>query len=517
MHRSRKYAIATMAVGIAASTIVTGNLFDSFPSRAVAQQLEAESSRLDGGNTDAFVGAERLSEAFRRTAAKLRPSVVTISAMVKPQKVSLRRGSNGSPLPSELRDMLPEELFEQLQQRQMPIEPDTGIERTFRPQQSGVGSGLIVSSDGYILTNNHVVDEADALEVELSNGRVYDAEVIGTDPNSDVAVLKIYATGLQPVEMGDSSSMQVGDWVLAVGSPFGLSQTVTAGIISATNRQTGIISGSGGYEDFLQTDASINPGNSGGPLVNLRGEVIGINTAINSRSGNDAGVSFAIPSNMAVRVMTDLQKHGKVVRGFIGAALDDITPETAARYDLPDNLRRGAVIALLGEGQPGERAGLKNGDVVTRVGPRQVRTLQDLRSIVAMTRPGATLPFTVYRGGNEVNLEVEVGTKPDEESMRKLLGEFEVPGFGIGLSQARPSAAASLGLRGIESIFQVVSLAGDGAGVQNLELRPGDTILEINGEPIKDREALLKSFEADNLQLTVMRRRRIISLPPLTR
>lgn len=517
MHRKRKYAIATLAVGVAAAAIAGGTLTDSFPSRARAQQPELVSPSLDAADTEVFVGAERLSEAFRRTATKLRPSVVTISSMVKPQKVSLRRGFNGSQFPEEFRDMLPEGLLEQLQQGQLRIEPDTGIERTYKPQQAGVGSGLIVSSDGHILTNNHVIDGADALEVELFNGRVYDAEVIGTDPNSDVALLKIYASGLQPVRMGDSSSMQVGDWVLAIGSPFGLSQTVTAGIISATNRQTGIISGSGGYEDFLQTDASINPGNSGGPLVNLRGEVIGINTAINSRSGRDSGVGFAIPSNMAARVMSDLQNHGEVVHGFIGASLDDISAETAAQYNLPDNLRRGAVITLLGKGLPGERGGLKKGDVVTRIGPRQIRSLQALRSIVAMTPPGTALPFTVYRDGNELDLEITVGKKPNDESMRKLLGEFEVPGFGIGLSQGPPSMAGRLGLRGIESIFQVVSLSSDGRGVQDLELRPGDTILEINGQPIKDREALLEAFESNDLQLTVMRRGQIISLPPAVR
>ncbi len=209
---------------------------------------------------------------------------------------------------------------------------------------AGVGSGVIVSSDGYVLTNNHVVEEADELQVELSDGRVFKAEVVGTDSRTDLAVLKINASGLSPARLGNSSKMEVGDWVIAIGSPFGLEQSVTAGIISATNRQTGIIEGGRGYEDFFQTDAAINPGNSGGPLINLRGEVIGINTAINSKTGTNIGIGFAIPSNMAKQVLEDLKGSGRVVRGFMGVGLDTVDSNVAKQYKLPVGVVRGALI-----------------------------------------------------------------------------------------------------------------------------------------------------------------------------
>ncbi len=285
---------------------------------------------------DAVLGAERLSDAFRSAARVLRPAVVTITSAIERPERQLRG------LSDRFGPLSPEEILE--------LEQFFGQGSFSRPRQSedqpgpkqrietGMGSGVIVSSDGYVLTNNHVVSGADELKVELSDGRVFSAELIGGDEQSDVAVLKINAKGLVAAKLGDSSRVQVGDWVLAIGSPFGLDQTVTAGIISATNRQTGILSG--GYEDFLQTDAAINPGNSGGPLVNLRGEVIGVNTAINSRTGTNAGVGFAIPIDMAARVMEDFRTSGKVVRGFIGAFIESVTQEDLQTLKLPAGITR---------------------------------------------------------------------------------------------------------------------------------------------------------------------------------
>ncbi|GAB5405185.1 MAG: Do family serine endopeptidase [Aureliella sp.] len=508
MLRSKKVTLATIALGLAAGGWVSSSWLASNQSQAFAQPPALELP----SETEAYVGAEKLSSAFRTAAARLRPSVVTIASMVKPQQVVLRGGG----IPRELRGFLPEEMLRELDRgnQQNTIPDQSGIERVYRPKQAGVGSGVIVSADGYVLTNNHVIDEADALEVELADGRVYEAEVVGTAPGTDLALLKIDATGLQAARLGDASAMQVGDWVLAIGSPFGLSQTVTAGIISATHRQTGILSDRGGYEDFIQTDASINPGNSGGPLVNLRGEVIGINTAINSRTGSDTGVGFAVPSDIAQRVISDLQNDGKVEYGFIGAQLDAVTRETAQRYKLPAQVRRGVVLTSVVDDLPAQRSGLQAGDVITEVAGRQIRSIDGLKSAVAITRPGDTLPFTVWRDGSQLELNVTVGRRPEPAELTKFSGEFTVASLGISLFQVPTSDAANLGLRGIDQVYVVTSLERNGRGLQELELRPRDIILEVNGRAIKSKEQLLEAVQSsDSLNLTVQRNGRIISLP----
>ncbi len=309
-------AAAVLAAGIGASLLVPGT--HSGPSQLYAQQARVAQEARE----DLLIGAEKLSVAFRAAAKALRPSVVTITAKAgQPVLSRTMRGGRSQGFTEELRGLIPDELLRQFGGSELggddqliipdDSEPNTKRGKT-RAQKIGVGSGVIVSKDGYLLTNNHVVAKADELEVHLSDNRTLSAKVIGTDPKSDIAVLKIDAQGLVPAVLGDSSAMDVGDWVLAIGSPFELDQTVTAGIISAVNRSTqnDILP----YEDFLQTDAAINPGNSGGPLVNLRGEVIGINTAINTTTGSNAGVGFAIPSNLASHIMQDLREGGSVRR-----------------------------------------------------------------------------------------------------------------------------------------------------------------------------------------------------------
>ncbi|HBE66956.1 MAG TPA: serine protease [Planctomycetaceae bacterium] len=446
---------------------------------------------------EAFVGAERLSAAFRQTAADLRPSVVTIASMVNRQPVRL---------PPGLRRLMTPEQWEQFERQQQ------DDNESVAPAQAGVGSGIIVSADGFILTNNHVIDDADVLEVELHDGRVYDAEIIGRDAKSDVAVLKIEAQKIVPAKLGDSSQMQVGDWVVAVGSPFGLSQTVTAGIISATNRNTGIIADRGGYEDFLQTDAAINPGNSGGPLVNLRGEVIGINTAINSGSGTNAGVGFAIPANLASRVMQDLRENGRVIRGFLGASLGQIDRDNAEKFQLPDNLRRGVVITEVGDTLPAQKAGLKPGDVVIGVGQRQVRSLDELRSIIALTRPGVTLPFKLVRDGQTLRREVTL-TDRSNQNMRLLTGEIELEDLGVVLRPLSKMQIGQLNIEGVKQVYLVDALERDGDAVTELQLRPGDALLELNGQPIRSEEQLKRELNQRDVELTVIRGTRIIRLP----
>lgn len=462
---------------------------------------------------EAVIGAQKLSDAFRAAAKVLRPSVVTITSLQQQRTRVIRRGGGSfGGLPDEFRGILPDEFFEDSNGREFRMEtPQEG-----RKVQTGVGSGVIVSSAGYILTNNHVIAQADELQVELSDGRELTAEVVGRDEKSDVAVLKIEADNLIAARLGDSSRMEVGDWVIAIGSPFGLDQTVTAGIISAQHRQTGIITDrNGGYEDFLQTDAAINPGNSGGPLVNLRGEVIGINTAINSRTGTSVGVGFAIPSNMASRIMDDLKANGEVVRGFIGVkfAREDVSSDNANEYGLPRGVRRGAAVTFVQPDGPADQGKLKPGDVVTSVGGRAVDGLQTIRSIVALTRPGTSLPFQVYRDGRQVNLEIKVGTMT-EQKMNELAGRYNVRDLGIVIERVTPELAREVGSDGDNGGVMITAIDRTGRAAA-FGMRAGDIILRVDGKSADNPAVageLLKDAD-ESSRIVVERGNRELLLP----
>src|SRR6056297_2433801 len=328
-----------------------------------------------------------MSAAFRNVADHLRPTVVSIRSTMAPRQVSA-----GAPrgLPPGFEDLF------------------GGARNQCRqpPARAGLGSGVIVRADCYILTNNHVVDGADELEVELSDGRRFRGAIVGTDPATDLAIIKIEGDGFQAASLGDSDAIQVGDWVVAVGSPFGLEQTVTAGIISAKNRVQGIIGGGEGFEDFLQTDAAINPGNSGGPLVNLQGEVVGINTAIESRSGGSNGIGFAIPTSLARPVVESIIESGEVHRGFLGAQVSDVDPETVEEFDL--QVRGGALIRMVLDGQPAAIGGMQPGDVVTAIDGRPITSSAQLRNYVASRPPGSTLQMEIQRGSQPLQLDIRL-------------------------------------------------------------------------------------------------------------
>ncbi len=487
--------------GLALGALLAGSAQFFYSTYAPATALAQQSEELSPTDPELLIGAERLSEAFRSAAKKLRGSVVTITSSVEiAAREGRGEGLNIAP------GMAPEALLEELLKQQrggQGAEPLQRDDRPGRKVQTGIGSGVIVSADGYVLTNNHVVSNADELNVELSNGRAYKAKLIGADDKSDVAVLKIDAEGLMPAVLGDSSRVEVGDWVIAVGSPFGLSQTVTAGIISATNRQTGILRGASGYEDFLQTDAAINPGNSGGPLVNLRGEVIGINTAINSRTGTSAGVGFAIPANMAARIMEDLRTEGRVVRGFIGAQLDDVTAENASKLNLPEGVMRGVVIQVVLPDGPAAKGKLEAGDVVTAINGRPVINLLQMRNQVALTRPGSTLEMKLYRGGKLMSLNVEVGEQTPEE-LGRLAGEVPIESLGMIAATMNPQWAARANVD--ESTKGAIIIGIQEGRAAALGLRPGDIITEVNGEPILSAPELAEQLPSEgNLSLTIRR------------
>jgi serine protease Do len=481
---------AVLAAGIGVSLLVQGT--HSRPSQLYAQQARVAQEARE----DLLVGADKLSVAFRAAAKALRPSVVTIIAKVdQPVLSRLSRGGQLPGFPEQFRGFFPDELLRQfggseLDRDEQLIIPDEDTPNTkpgkTRSQKIGVGSGVIVSKDGYLLTNNHVVAKADELEVHLSDNRTLSAKVIGTDPKSDIALLKIDANGLVPAVLGDSSAMEVGDWVLAIGSPFELDQTVTAGIISAVNRSTqnDILP----YEDFLQTDAAINPGNSGGPLVNLRGEVVGINTAINSTTGANAGVGFAIPSNLTAHIMEDLKNGGSVHRGFIGAQLGEVTYEDLRNAKVPDSIVDGVVIDALQEGKPAAKAGLKKGDIVVRANGREMNSVSSLRNTVAMVRPGSVVNLEIFRNGRPMQIAVTVEEFPDEE-----LTQVTVKELGIQVQTLSPALAKNLEAD-IDQGAVVIAMDRRGKAAQ-LRMQPGDIITELNGVKITSAADVSKAVD----------------------
>ena len=304
-----------------------------------------------------------------------------------------------------------------------------GEGRQFEVPQQSIGSGVIISSDGYVLTNHHVVQDAGAVSVTLSDRRQYEVEVVGIDRATDLAVLRIKnATGLPAIALGDSDGLEVGEWVLAVGNPFRLRSTVTAGIVSALGREVNIIDDAFSVEDFIQTDAAINPGNSGGALVNLRGELVGIATAIATEGGSYEGYGFAVPSNLALRVATDLISGGRVERGFLGVSIADVSPRQAARLGL-DRVG-GVLVRGVPEGSVAYRAGLRVGDVITHVGARPVDATNELQSAILRYRPGDEVPLVVRRRGAEQRVVVAL-ISPDDPAYSAWFEQREAPGIVI--------------------------------------------------------------------------------------
>lgn len=467
-------------------------------SPAIAEQSIAEQS---------IAGAEQLSSAFRAAAKAVKPSVVRIDAMVK------RRARNRLPPGFRLPFGFEELPFEDSSEPQGTGPGSTkdadGSKSEF--ESAGVGSGVIVSSEGYILTNNHVVQNADELEVQLSDGRRLSGKVIGTDDRSDVAVVKIEAKELVPAKLGDSSVMDVGDWVIAVGSPFELDQTVTAGIISALNRSVAILP----YEDFLQTDAAINPGNSGGPLVNLRGEVIGINTAINSRTGSNAGVGFAIPSSMAKQIMDSILTNGRVVRGFIGAVLGDLAnnPEIASK--LPGSYRNGAIIESVSKNDPADKAGLKAGDVIVKIDGKPLRDGRALKTRVALTPVNQVIRMTALRDGKEIELSVRIEEQTDAK-MNRLSGVIKIETWGIEATPMNATLAEKLGVdRNMRGVV-ILSVSRNGKAAE-YGLEPGDIIHKANKRELttpEELQTLIKSGKALRLNILRGNREAVLDVVP---
>jgi serine protease Do len=427
-----------------------------------------------------------LSAAFRDVAKTVSPAVVYISTE---QTVTGQRQQ----VPEQFRDLFDDEFFRRF----------FGVPEQREYKRQGLGSGFIVSADGYILTNNHVVAKADKINVTLPDKREFKGKVIGTDPQTDVAVIKIEGEDFPTVTLGDSDPIEVGDWAVAIGNPYGLSYTVTAGIISAKGRaNVGIVP----YEDFIQTDAAINPGNSGGPLVNIEGEVVGINTAIFSRSGGYQGIGFAIPINMAKNIMDSLITKGKVVRGWLGVMIQPVTQDMAKSFNLEE--ATGALVGDVLKDGPAEKAGIKHGDVIISFDGQSIDGPNTLRNIVAQTEVGKNVSVVIIRDGKEQTINVTVGEREEEK-----LARAETPSSatstkaGLTVQELTPEIAEQLGYKGDEGV--VISEVESGSPASEAGLRRGDLIKEVNRESVRslaDYNKAMSSIDEGEGFLLLVRR-----------
>jgi Do/DeqQ family serine protease len=448
-----------------------------------------------------------LGDTFGEIADRVGPSVVTVTSE---KVVKFRRPESFFPFG----DNSPFQWFFGDQDAPQPQRPHPPREREYRFSQSGLGSGIIIDKQGHILTNYHVVRDVDEIKVILPDKRTLDAEIAGTDPRSDFAVIKIKGDvprDLTVATLGDSEKVHVGDWVVAIGAPFGYMQTVTHGIISAKGR--GGVGPGDNYEDFIQTDAPINPGNSGGPLVNLRGEVIGINTAIRSDVGQFSGVGFAVPINMARQILPTLIKGGQVTRGFLGILIQDVDEDSVQIFSLPDT--RGALVKQVNAETPAARAGLRPGDVIVRYDGKKIEDANPLRNLVAGTSPGTKVDVTVFRDGQEHTLKVTVGKlKADQsgnESEPGDQGEQSNPSssdLGLNVKPFTASAARQYNLDENDKGVIVADVDQDGPAAQ-AGLRPGDLITGVDRAPVGSvgefRDAMAKAKDNDRILIDVNR------------
>ncbi len=405
----------------------------------------------------------RPAPAWVQLAKELKPAVVNIST-----KRVQESGPDTSQLPD---DPQFREFFKQFfggQQR-----------RTVH----SLGSGFIVNADGYIVTNNHVVDGASDVRVKLADGREMPAKVLGHDAKTDLALVKVDAKNLPVIPLGDSSQLQVGEPVMAIGNPFGLEQTVTTGIVSATGR----VIGEGPYDDFIQTDASINPGNSGGPLINDRGEAVGINAAIVSQSGGSVGIGFAIPVNLAKPVVAQLATSGHVTRGYLGVGIQSLTPELAKTFGIADG--HGALVASVVPESPAAKAGVKAGDVITEYNGRKIAKSDELPRVVAATPTGKQVSVTVLRDGKPVTLDVRVAALPDEQPRQEA--KAEQGGLGLSVQNITPDLASQLHTKAPGVVVRGVK---DGSKAASAGFQPGDVIAEVDHHPVKNVQDMTQAL-----------------------
>ncbi len=421
---------------------------------------------------DAIAGSnlKPVPDSFSGLAKAASPSVVNISA------VKVLKGRGRVPMPFGPNDPF-RDFFDRYFRDQVPKEH----------RQKGLGTGFIIDKDGYIFTNNHVVEMAEEIQVTLADKREFEAKIIGRDPKTDLALIKIKdAKDLVPLSLGDSDMLDVGDWVVAIGNPFGLGNTVTAGIVSAKYRQIGASS----YDNFIQTDASINPGNSGGPLLNTKGEVIGINTAIFSQTGGSVGIGFAIPINMAKDLLPQLKK-GKVVRGWLGVMIQEITPDLKDKLNLKNE--KGALVADVTKGGPAEKAGFKRGDVIVSFDGKEIKESKELPYVVSSEPVGKTVVVKIIRQGQEKTIRVTLGELNEEEES-PAIRKTSADELGLTVDELTPEDARNYGVSDTTGLI-ILQVASNSPAAE-AGLKQGDIILEIDQEQVKDLTQFNKKLES---------------------
>ena len=450
-------AVASLGLGAAACSQSTGNPQGVPAAQAAAPTALAPPARLAG-----------LPD-FASLVERYGPAVVNVSVVGKRMEVSDAPGAPG---------MSPNDPFYEFFKRFGQPMPRGGDS----PQPRGEGSGFIVSADGFVLTNAHVVADASDVTVKTTDRREYTAKVVGVDRATDVAVLKIDAKNLPTVRIGDPSKLRPGEWVIAIGSPFGFENSVTAGIVSATSRS--MPGGDSNYAPFIQTDVAVNPGNSGGPLFNLNGEVIGINSQIYSRTGGYMGLSFAIPIDVANNVREQLVSTGKVTRGRIGVSIQDVNAQLAESFGL--DRPRGALVGMVEEGAPGEKAGIKAGDVILKVDGQEIETSSQVPGLIAGKKPGSDVPVEVWRDGGVKRLTVRPIEIREEGARVASTSDSSDEASRLGLA-VRPLAPEEKRQAETDGSLVVEDVDGPAAAAG---VRPGDIILGVNGKPVKSMDEL---------------------------
>jgi serine protease Do len=445
--------------------------------------LVALAPHLGYTNTPAPLWSER-SVPAAAAAAMAQPNWVELTRALKPAvvNISTKRVEERAQLQSPFGNQNPFGDNEQLQQFFKRF-GQTPSPRTVR----SMGSGFVINPAGYIVTNNHVVEGATDIRVKIDDGRELAAKLVGRDPKTDLALLKVEATGLPVIPLGDSTQLQVGEQVMAIGNPFGLERTVTTGIVSATGR----VIGQGPYDDFVQTDASINPGNSGGPLINARGQAIGINAAIFSQSGGSVGIGFAIPVNQAKAIVTQLIASGKVTRGWLGVSIQPLTAELAKGFNVTEGT--GALVSGVQDNSPAARAGMKAGDVITQYDGQKVGTSADLPKLVAATTVGRQVPVTVVREGKTVALNVTIAQLDEPGQPVVAQAEEEKGALGLTVETVTPSMAK--GLKLAEPRGVLVRGVRSGSPAENAGVRAGDVITEVNHKAVADAAQMQQALD----------------------
>lgn len=425
----------------------------------------------DAGTSSPPAAATQQLPNFTVLVQRAAPAVVNISTTREAS--SPRGGMNDQQIPEIFRRFFGDQL--------PPGFGGPGGGATPRSELRSLGSGFIISDDGYILTNAHVVADADTIRVRLNDRRELDAELIGTDPKTDVALIKVDASDLPVLSIGNSDELQTGEWVAAIGSPFGFDHSVTAGIVSAINRTLP----SDAYVPFIQTDVAINPGNSGGPLFNLQGQVVGINSQIFTRSGGFMGLSFAIPINVAMDIADQLRQDGRVHRGWLGVVIQPVSRDLADSFGLGEP--RGALISQLASGGPAAQGGLRPGDIVLSVDGREVESSEALPREIGRATPGSEVTLGILRDGSERSLKVTVGDWPDsEQTAQSDSGSAQQSGIGIAVSPLNPEQLEEAGVEHGVLVQQVVP---DGAAAQ-AGIQPGDVIIDIDRQAIDSVDKL---------------------------